>query len=453
LAETNLLKPSRLHPLSVRQKYPRRRLHHLIRSLLQRTIALPLPFEFTRVFARIGLLSFGGPAAQIALMHRELVEQRPWLTEAEYLRALSFCMMLPGPEAMQLATYSGWRLGGTRGGLIAGLLFVLPGAIVVLTLAMLYAAYGDLPLMAALLRGVQAAVLAIVLHALWKVSKRALKGRLHWALAFAAFIALFVFNLPFPVAVLGAGMIGFFTGPTVAALPNPPLHWGQTLRPAALWAAIWLLPLAALWLFNAGFLFEIGLLFSKLAVLTFGGAYAVLAWLSQAIVQDKAWLTLPQMIDALGLAETTPGPLILVTEFVAYLAGHGKGGVLLGLSAAGIALWMTFAPCFLWIFAGAPLIARLEHTPRLSSALAAITAAVVGVIANLSLWFALHVLFAQLDIWEFGPARLIAPQLNSLDPAAFALAVLATWLIFARHWGLTATLALCAGFGALLALW
>ena len=411
---------------------------------------MPSLTEFTQIFARIGLLSFGGPAAQIALMHRELVEQRPWLTESEYLRALSFCMILPGPEAMQLATYSGWRLRGTTGGLIAGLLFVLPGAVVVLILAMLYAAYGDLPLMAALLRGVQAAVLAIVLHALWKVAKRALKGRLHWGLAIAAFTALFVFNLPFPVVVLGAGLIGFFSArPTAPQTEHTAAQWGQSLRPAAVWASIWLVPLAALWLFNAGFLFEIGLLFSKLAVLTFGGAYAVLAWLTQAIVQDKSWLTLPQMIDALGLAETTPGPLILVTQFVAYLAGHGLGGIPLGLAAAGTALWMTFAPCFLWIFAGAPLIDRLEHAPRLSQALAAITAAVVGVIANLSIWFALHVLFGQLSTWVIGPARLIAPDFNTLDPFAAAIALLASALIFARHWGLTATLALCAALGAL----
>ncbi|RUS59279.1 chromate efflux transporter [Pseudorhodobacter sp. E13] len=412
--------------------------------------------ELFRVFARIGLLSFGGPAAQIALMHRELVEERPWMTEADFLRALSFCMMLPGPEAMQLATYSGWRLRGVTGGLIAGLLFVLPGALVVLLLAMAYAAFGDLPLMAALLRGVQAAVLAIVLHALRKLSKRALKGPVHWALAFAAFIALFVFDLPFPVVVLGAGLIGFFTfnstaAPRPAAAPRPMLL-RQTLSQAAIWAAVWLLPLAALWLFNATFLFEIGLLFSQLAVLTFGGAYAVLAWLSQTIVDGKGWLTLPQMIDALGLAETTPGPLILVTEFVAYLAGHGKGGLPLGLAAAAVALWMTFAPCFLWIFAGAPLIERLEHAPRLSAALAAITAAVVGVIANLSLWFALHVLFATVQTTQIGPARLILPVLSSLDPLAAGLALLATALIFLRHWGLPATLALCAGLGALPAL-
>ncbi len=405
--------------------------------------------DLFRVFARIGVLSFGGPAAQIALMHRELVEERPWLTEAEFLRALSFCMMLPGPEAMQLATYSGWRLQGVRGGLIAGLLFVLPGAAVVLALAMAYAAFGDLPLMAALLRGVQAAVLAIVLHALFKVSKRALKGRLHWALAIAAFLALFVFDLPFPVVVLGAGLIGFFTQTAPVTGNSLPLDLRGPMRQALIWAALWLVPLAALWLLNAGFLFEIGLLFSQLAVLTFGGAYAVLAWLTQAIVDDKSWLTLPQMIDALGLAETTPGPLILVTEFVAYLAGHGKGGLPLGLAAALVALWMTFAPCFLWIFAGAPLIAHLEHAPRLSAALAAITAAVVGVIANLSLWFALHVLFAEVTTTAIGPARAIVPHLSSLDPWAAALAILATALIFWRHWGLTPTIALCAGLGAL----
>lgn len=409
--------------------------------------------ELTRVFARIGFLSFGGPAAQIALMHRELVDERPWLTEAEYLRALSFCMMLPGPEAMQLATYSGWRLRGTLGGLIAGGLFVLPGAVIVLCLAMAYAAFGTLPLISALLLGVQAAVLAIVLQALWKVAKRALKGRLHHAIAVAAFVALFAFNLPFPLVVLGAGAIGYVTAPNTPGTPQPPFPWAQTLRPAAIWAAIWLVPLAALWQFEGGFLFDIGTLFSKLAVLTFGGAYAVLAWLSQTIVQDKAWLTLPQMIDALGLAETTPGPLILVTEFVAYLAGHGKGGPVLGVAAALVALWMTFAPCFLWIFAGAPLINRLEQAPRLAAALTAITAAVVGVIANLSLWFAQHVLFAQINSHAFGPLRLVLPDVTSLQPTAAALAALAVYLLFWRGWGLGPMLAVCAALGAVAGLW
>lgn len=405
--------------------------------------------HLTRVFTRIGVLSFGGPAAQIALMHRELVEQRPWLTEAEFLRALSFCMMLPGPEAMQLATYSGWRLHGTLGGLIAGGLFVLPGAVVVLALAMIYAAFGTLPLISALLAGVQAAVLAIVLQALWRLSGRALQNRLHVALALAAFTALFAFNLPFPLVIFVAAAIGFATAPASPPTRSPPIEWAAILRPAALWSALWLLPLLGLWQVNGGFLFDIGLLFSKLAVLTFGGAYAALTWLSQTIVQDKAWLTLPQMIDSLGLAETTPGPLILVTEFTAYLAGHGKAGVGLGILAALIALWMTFVPCFLWIFAGAPLIARLEHAPRLASALAAITAAVVGVIANLSLWFALHVLFARLHSTDFGPATLILPDPASLNPAAALIAALASLLLLVRNWPLAPTLALCAALGAL----
>lgn len=409
--------------------------------------------ELFRVFARIGILSFGGPAAQIALMHRELVEERPWLTEAEYLRALSFCMMLPGPEAMQLATYCGWRLRGTQGGVIAGLLFVLPGAAVVLALASIYAAYGQVPLVSALFLGVQAAVLAIVLHALQKVAGRALKRPVHWGLAAAAFVALFAFNIPFPVVVLGAGLVGLCLAPApqTAPAPLPRNVAAKALQQTAIWAAVWLIPLALLGVFGTGFLFEIGLFFSQLAVVTFGGAYAVLAWMTQAVVTDKGWLDLPQMIDALGLAETTPGPLILVTEFVAYLAGHGVGGFRTGLAAAAVALWMTFAPCFLWIFAGAPFIERLEHAPRLSGALSAITAAVVGVIANLSVWFALHVLFSHVDIVTHGPVRMILPQLDSLDPLALGLGLLAAALILRLHWSLVGTLAVCACLSALTA--
>jgi chromate transporter len=394
--------------------------------------------DLTRVFGRIGLLSFGGPAAQIALMHRELVEQRPWLTDAEYLRALSFCMLLPGPEAMQLATYCGWRLRGTPGGLIAGGLFVLPGAIFIMVLAMAYTAYGQLPLASALLLGVQAAVLAIVAQALWKLSNRALKTNLHRALAIAAFTALFVFHLPFPLVIATAAIIGYATSPKTPKRPTKPLPWPQILRPAALWSTLWLAPLAALKSLGQPFLYDIALLFSKLALLTFGGAYAVLAWLTQSMVTDNEWLTTPQMIDALGLAETTPGPLILVTQFTAYIAGYGKGGGTMGLMAALIALWMTFIPCFLWIFAGAPLIARLEHAPRLTAALAAITAAVVGVIANLSLWFALHVL--------------IQPATYSPNVAAIALAALAAALLLGCKWGLLPTLVTCASLSLALTL-
>ena len=380
-------------------------------------------------------------------MHRELVEERQWLGEAEYLRALSFCMLLPGPEAMQLATYAGWRLGGIAGGLIAGLLFVIPGALVVLALSMVYAAFGQVPLIAALFFGVQAAVLAIVLHALQRVAKKALKARWHWVLAVVAFAALFAFNVPFPVVVIAAGLVGWFMalGTTVPAPPAPPGAVVMAVRQVALWGALWLVPLAALGLLEGGLLFELGVFFSKLAVVTFGGAYAVLAWMTQEVVHVKGWLTTPEMIAGLGLAETTPGPLILVNEFVGYLAAVKVGGIWLGVAGAVVALWMTFVPCFLWIFAGAPFIERLAGQPRLSSALAGITASVVGVIAYLSLWFALHVLFGRVAVWEAWPLRLAVPELTSVNWQAVALAALSGWLILIRHWGLVTVLGIAAG--------
>ena len=402
--------------------------------------------QMTRVFARIGLLSFGGPAAQIALMHRELVETRPWVTEKDYLSALSFCMLLPGPEAMQLATWTGWRLHGTIGGLIAGLLFVLPGAAVVLALSMIYAAFGTVPLVVALFTGVQAAVVAIVIEALLRVSKRALKSRAHWIIAGAAFLGLFTLNIPFPVIIIAAALFGAFTAKTTTMPPAAHIHHPATgtLTTLAVWGSLWLIPLAGLWIFEQGLLFEIGLFFSKLAVVTFGGAYAVLAWMTQAVVQDKGWLTLPQMMDGLGLAETTPGPLILVTEFVGYLAAHKQGGILYGIAGAIVTLWMTFVPCFLWIFTFAPYIARITAAPRLGGALSAITAAVVGVIANLSLWFAAHVIFKTVGYLEAGPLRMIAPDIMSLDAAALGIGLVAGWLLLLRHWSLPLVLALSA---------
>jgi chromate transporter len=375
--------------------------------------------DLIRVFGRIGLLSFGGPAAQIALMHRELVEDRGWLTEKQYLQALSFCMLLPGPEAMQLATYAGWRLAGVPGGLIGGLLFVIPGAVVILALAALYASYGSVPLAEALFLGIKATVIVIVAQALFRLSRKALSGALAWGLALAAFVALFVLQLPFPFVVIGAAVAGALAAPATAVpLDAPRVPLAQTLRTVAVWAAIWLLPLAVLWLVApGGLLAEIGLFFAKLAVVTFGGAYAVLAWMVQAVVQDFGWLTTAQMMDALGLAETTPGPLILVTEFVGFLAGAEAGGLGLGLAAALVTLWVTFAPCFLWIFAGAPYIEWIATRPRLQGALHAITAAVVGVIANLSLWFALHVLFGEVTrIGIPGGPGLWLPTAASLDP-------------------------------------
>lgn len=415
----------------------------------------PTLSELTRVSARIGCLSFGGPAAQIALMHRIILDEKKWVDEADYLRALSFCMLLPGPEAMQLATWIGWRLHGTRGGLIAGGLFVLPGAVVVLGLSMIYAAFGDLPLVTALFTGIQAAVIAIVIEALIRVSRRALKSSEAYVIAVAAFAALFLFKLPFPLIILSAGIWGFIRTPSLAkdpAAPTPPAALARSLKAAAVWLTIWLLPLAALVLLVPGRLAEIGIFFSKLAVLTFGGAYAVLAWMAQEVVDDKGWLTLPQMMDGLGLAETTPGPLILVNEFVGYMAAHQVGGLAYGLAGAGIALWMTFVPSFLFIFTGAPFIDRLTHMPRLSGALAAITAAVVGVIANLSLWFALHVLFASVPENTLGPLHLALPDPATLRPIPALIALAAGYALLWRHWPLWLVLVLSAAGSGLAAL-
>ncbi len=404
--------------------------------------------DLTRCFARIGLLSFGGPAAQIALMHRMVLDERRWVDEAEWLRALGFCMLLPGPEAMQLATWIGWRLHGVRGGVIAGALFVLPGALIVTALAALYAAYGEVPLVGALFTGVQAAVVAIVVQALVRLSRRALTTRGARLVAGAAFLALFAFGLPFPLVILAAALWGALSVRAPAAGAPAPLVWSP--RPALAWGALWLGPLAALVLALPGRLAEIGLYFSKLALLTFGGAYAVLAWMTQDVVETRGWLTLRQMIDGLGLAETTPGPLILVNGFVGYLAAQ-NGGVP-GLAGAAVALWMTFLPSFLFIFAGAPLIERLGRRPRLAGALAGVTAAVVGVIANLSLWFALHVLFASVGRWSRGPLELPLPDLLSLRPLVLVLAVLAGLALFRSRLPLPVLLALAAALSAAAAL-
>ena len=406
--------------------------------------------DLTAVFLRIGLLSFGGPAAQISLMHREVVEKRGWLSEQDYLSALSFCMLLPGPEAMQLATWIGWRKHGTLGGLIAGGLFVLPGAVVVLLLSMIYVTWGEIPLVAGLFAGLQAAVLAVVIEALLRVAKRALKTPQQRVIATLAFTALAVFALPFPLVILSAALWGFLRSPIAHRAENTAKPWRQSLRAATIWGTVWLGPLALMLGFAPPLLVEIALFFSKLSLLTFGGAYAVLAWMAQEVVQQKQWLSLPQMIDGLGLAETTPGPLILVTEFVGFVVA-AKSGLLMGLAGAATALWMTFAPCFLWIFAGGPWIAHLRQAPRLAAGLQAITAAVVGVIASLSLWFAGHVLFtASLPIW-LGPLRLNLPDPSSLRPLPIALLIVAAYLLLRRHWPLGWVLALCALTSAALA--
>jgi chromate transporter len=356
---------------------------------------------------------------------------------------------------MQLATWIGWRLHGVKGGLIAGGLFVLPGAAVVLALSLIYAALGDVPLVAALFTGVQAAVIAIVIEALIRVSRRALKSAEGYVIASAAFVALFLFKLPFPLVILTAALWGFFRTSAVARdplAPAPPAALARSLKAAGVWLAVWLVPLGALVLLAPGRLAEIGIFFSKLAVLTFGGAYAVLAWMAQDVVEQKGWLTLTQMMDGLGLAETTPGPLILVNQFVGFMAADQVGGWTLGLAGAAIALWMTFIPSFLFIFAGAPFIDRLTHMPRLSGALAAITAAVVGVIANLSLWFALHVLFASVPEVALGPMLLTLPELDSLRLIPALIAIAAGLALLWRHWPLLWVLALSAGASALASL-
>jgi chromate transporter len=406
--------------------------------------------EISRVFARIGLLSFGGPAAQIALMHRELVEARNWLSEKDYLSALSFCMLLPGPEAMQLATYAGWKLHGTRGGLIAGVLFVLPGALVVLALAMLYAYLGQLPLVQALFLGVKATVIVIVLQALLNVARKSLRSGLHWAIATLSFVAIFVFALPFPLIIACAALAGALTpGPRSQSTGSAPPAHRDTGKTIAVWGTLWLLPLATLWLSGADMLTDLALFFSKLAVVTFGGAYAVLAYMTQEAVTDFGWLTTAEMMDGLGLAETTPGPLILVTEFVGFLAGFREGGIALGLLAACVTLWMTFVPCFLWIFAGAPYLDWVSRQPRLAGALSAISAAVVGVILNLSLWFAAHVFFGSVAQISAGPVTTIWPDPASLSWAAVALAGIAALLLLGARLPLPLVLGSMALLGVL----
>lgn len=402
-----------------------------------------------RVFGRIGMLSFGGPAAQIALMQRELVQARGWLDQAEFLRALSFCMLLPGPEAMQLATYSGWRLRGTAGGLIAGLLFVLPGALVIFALAFAYASYGQLDAVQALFLGIKAAVVVIVLMALRGLAARALRGVEDYILAGLSFAAIFFLQLPFPLIIAAAGLFGYLRqSPDTGAAtgkPSNPIPLRATLQTAAIWLIIWLVPLGLLVLFDQGVLADLAIFFSTLAVVTFGGAYAVLAYMTQTVVADFGWLDTAQMIDALGLAETTPGPLILVTQFVGILTGLNMGSAALGFAAGLVTLWMTFVPCFLWIFTGAPYIDALAHKPKLRAALASITAAVVGVILNLSLWFALHVIFDDVTLTRLGPL----PVWGSFQWQAASLIGLAFVLYLRLGLPLPAYLAVMAtaGFG------
>lgn len=410
----------------------------------------PTLSEATRVFARIGLLSFGGPAAQIAVMHRELVEERPWLTEQQFLNALSFCMLLPGPEATQIATYAGWRLHGVKGGLIAGLLFVVPGALFMMALALGYALYGKIPWVEAMFLGIKAAVVVIVIEALLRVARKALKGRAHWIIAALSFVGIFFLALPFPLIIALAAAYGFLTQ---RSTDDPPPHpkGANPWRTIAIWMTVWWAPVGILWASGAEFLTGVGVFFAKLAVVTFGGAYAVLAYMTQVVVSDLGWLSTAQMMDGLGLAETTPGPLILVTQFVAFMAGVGQQGIATGIAAALLALWVTFVPCYLWIFTGAPYIEWIATRPRLRGALSAITAAVVGVVLNLSLWFAIHVFFGNVTIENRGWFTLLIPDITSLDIKVFLLAIVSAVLILRLKTDLLIVLVLMAAGGLLLA--
>lgn len=435
-------------------------------SALGETAATPTYPELLRVFTRIGFLSFGGPAGQIALMHRELVDERRWVAEEDYLHALNFCHLLPGPEAQQLATWIGWRLHGWRGGLAAGLLFVIPGACIILALSMLYALAANLGWVAALFLGVKAAVLAIVAQALLRIAGRALDTGVKRALAAAAFAGLFLFALPFPLIVLGSGLIGIViarTRPDLLALKPgksgamlPARPWRTTITSVLVWGVIWAAPmvLIAATLGQGHVLWQIGAFFSQLAIVTFGGAYAVLAYMAQEAVQGFGWLRPGEMADGLGLAETTPGPLILVTQFVGYLAAFRApepfSPLAAGLLGAMLTTWVTFAPCFMWIFALAPWIDRLGQAVWLKGGLAAVTAAVVGVIANLTAWFALHVLFASVGEARFGPLHLSWPDLASFDWRAGVLATLALVLAFGAKWSVLRLLAACAVGGLVL---
>jgi chromate transporter len=397
-------------------------------------VTTPTLGELARASFQIGCLGFGGPAGQIALMHRIFVEEKKWIDEPRYLHALNYCMLLPGPEAQQLATYVGWLLHGVRGGVIAGALFVLPGALIVLGLSWLYVTHGETPIVTALFYGVKAAVVAFIVDALWRIGKRALKTSADAIVAALAFVALYFIGVPFPLVILAAGAFGAIVSKPLPASTEPPSTSPSAARAfgvAAIWGAAWLAPVALVIAFYGPdhVLSAVSVLFSQLAIVTFGGAYAVLAYLQQQAVDVHAWLAPGQMIDGLGLAETTPGPLILVNQFVGFLAGWQAqgGGFGLALAAAALASWCTFAPSFLWIFAGAPYAEALRRNRFAAGALRAVTAAVLGVIASLALWFAQHVLFSDATniATPWGKAVQL-PRLTSLDLAAAGIALAAS---------------------------
>ncbi|MEN5276912.1 chromate efflux transporter [Brucella sp. TWI432] len=414
--------------------------------------------ELFMTFGKIGLLSFGGPAAQIAMLQRVLVDEKRWLDQERLIHALNFCMLLPGPEAMQLATYTGWAIKGWRGGLLAGLLFVLPGATVMLALSALYVAFGHMDIVAGLLFGLKAAVLAVVFEALYRMAKRTLASGFSYLIAIAAFVAIALLKLPFPIVVLLAALAGGLrhwlrggaaSNNVAQAAPNALREFSlQTL----IWGGLWLVPLVGLYLAFGGmhvFTAEAAF-FSKLAVVTFGGAYAALSYTAQQAVEHFGWMKPGEMLTGLGLAETTPGPLILVLVFVGFVGAANLSGLpplAGGLVGGLIALWFTFVPCFLWILAGAPFVERLRQLRWLSAMLSGITAAVVGVIANLALWFSLHVLFSQVQEVPLGPFTLPLPDVSTIDNAAVLIAGAAAFLLLVLRLNMPLVLLLAACLG------
>jgi chromate transporter len=426
--------------------------------------ASPTFGEAFAMWFKIGCINFGGPAGQIAMMHRMVVDEKKWMDEPRFLHALNFCMLLPGPEAQKLATYIGWALHGVKGGLAAGILFVLPGALFMLGLSLFYALGQGVTWVEGALFGIKAAVLVIVVEALLRIGKRALKTQLLYALALVAFLAIFFLNAPFPLIVAAAALTGYLVarsapeqvglkGDAPVVAPAAPDRWRQFFTAAIVGLIVWWAPVVlALLVFGPSHvLVSIGLFFSKLAVVSFGGAYALLAYMAQQAVETYGWMTAGEMVDGLGLAETTPGPLILVTQFVGFLAAFRDAGpfspVMAGILGAALTTWVTFTPSMLWIFAGAPFVEQLRGNRNLSGALAAITAAVVGVILNLTVWFALHVLFGKVTETKVGWARYFAFDPLALDWKAAALAVIAGVLAFRLHRSLIEVVVVMAVLG------
>lgn len=448
-------------------------------SLPADEIAHPAFAAAVRTWARVAALSFGGPAGQIAVMHRILVDEKRWVSESRFLHALNYCMLLPGPEAQQLSIYIGWLLHGVRGGLVAGTLFVLPGFLAIMALSILYAGYHDLVWVEGLFYGLKPAVVAVVVEAVMRIGRRALKNRVMVAVAAAAFVAIFFLEVPFPLIILAAGVVGFLGGrvsPETFAVMKPhqpaagavslasPLirddagpslrpTLGRALRVLTIWLLIWLGPVAALLHFTGrdSVYSQQAVFFSKTAMVTFGGAYSVLAYVADEAVERYHWLEPGEMLDGLGMAETTPGPLIQVVQFVAFMGAYRHPGELsplaAGVAGSVIATWVTYTPCFLWIFLGAPYIEYLRGQRSLNAALSTITAAVVGVILNLSIWFALHTLFAKLGEYHTGPIRWLVPNWSTLDPVALAITIAAMAALFRFKLGMLPTLAACAAAG------